>query len=220
MDEKLRQRAKNSLLRVTFPDGKIICHKNATMTFVEALKEIGPENFEMITIENCHLPLLSKDIYPNFARWMKPVCDGWFVNAQSDTAQKYLQLTSIKNQLNLDIKIEMGTDFATSDEKVVQKSKERAKKLQIKFSDGEIIEDYNPIDTFLKTIRKIGVEEILRKEIEYARKPLITLAKQYNGQVEVENKRWVVVPPQTKDKAKMLRVINSIMRSGLEISII
>jgi len=33
MEDNLRQRAKRNLLRVAFPDGKVICHKNATMTF-------------------------------------------------------------------------------------------------------------------------------------------------------------------------------------------
>lgn len=220
MDEKLRQRSLKNLLRVTFPDGKVICHKSATMTFVDALKKIGPENFEKIKIEHCHLPLLSTVIYPKFEQWMKPLCNGWYVNAQSDTAQKVLQLTSIKNQLNLDINIEMGTDFITSEEKVVQKQRKRDNKLLVKFPDGEFVGEENPIDTFLQTIWKIGIDDIMRKEIQYSGKPLITLSKQFNGQVEVGKSRWLMIPPQTKDKYKMLRVISSLMRLNLEVSMI
>ena len=220
MDDKLRQRSLKNLLRVTFPDGKVICHKSATMTFVDALKEIGSENFEKIRMEHCHLPLLSKVIYPKFEQSMKPVCDGWYVNAQSDTAQKVLQLTSIKNQLGLDIKIEMGTDFITSEEKVVQKPKKRDNKLLVKFPDGEFVGEENPIDTFLQTIWKIGIDDIMRKEIEYSGKPLITLSKRFKGQVEVGKNRWLMIPPQTKDKYKMLLVISSLMRLNLEVSMI
>ena len=220
MEEKLRQRAKKNKLRVTFPDGKVICHKNATMTFVDTLKEIGTENFEKIKMEHCHLPLLSRIIYPQFEQWMKPICNGWYVNAQSDTAQKFLQLASIKNQLNLDIIIEMGSDYITSEEKVVQKPKKRDNKLLVKFPDGEFVGEDNPIDTFLQTIWKIGIDEIMRKEIAYSGKPLITLSKQYNGQVEVGKNRWLMIPPQTKDKYKMLRVISSLMRLNLEVNMI
>lgn len=220
MEDNLRQRAKRNLLRVTFPDGKVICHKSATMTFIEALAEIGSGKFDKITTENCHLPLLSREIYPKYKDWMKPVCDGWYVNAQSDTGQKYMQLTSIKKQLNLNIEVEMGADFITSDVKVVQKSKKRDNKLLVKFPDGEYIGGENPIDTFLETIWKIGVDELKRKGIEYCGKPMVTFSKQFIGQVQVGENRWLTIPPQTKDKLKMLRVISSTMRLGLEISII
>lgn len=220
MEDNLRQRAKRNLLRATFPDGKVICHKSATMTFIEALAEIGSDKFDMITTENCHLPLLSREIYPKYKDWMKPVCDGWYVNAQSDTEQKYMQLTSIKKQLDLNIEVEMGADFITSDVKVVQKSKKRDNKLLVKFPDEEYIGGENPIDTFLETIWKIGVDELKRKGIEYCGKPMVTFYKQFIGQVQVGENRWLTIPPQTKDKLKMLRVISSTMRLGLEISII
>ena len=220
MDENLRQRATKKLLRVTMPDGTVICHKSATMTMVDVLIAIGSENFPKITTENCHLPLLSKEIYPRYKEYMKPVCDGWYVNTQSDTGQKYMQLISIKSQLGIAMEVEMGTDFITSDAKVIQKSKKRDNKLLVKFPDGEYIGGENPIDTFLETIWKIGVDELKRKGIECCGKPMVTFSKQFIGQVQVGENRWLTIPPQTKDKLKMLRVISSTMRLGLKISII
>ena len=220
MEENYRQRAKKNLLRVTMPSGKVICHKSATMTFIETLVEIGSENFDKITTENCRLPLLSKEIYPKYKDWMKPVCDGWYANMQSDTGQKYMQLVSIKTLLGIDMEVEMGTDFITSDAKVVQKQKKKDKKLLVKFPDGEYVAGDNPIDTFIDTIWKIGVEEVKRRGIEYSGKPLITTVKQYSGQVQVDANRWLTIPPQTKDKAKMLVVINAVMRLNLEVTIL
>ena len=52
MEENLRQRSAKKLLRVTLPDGKVACHKSATMTFIEALAGIGSEYFGKITVEN------------------------------------------------------------------------------------------------------------------------------------------------------------------------
>ena len=52
-----------------------------------------------------HLPLISQEIYPRFKEWMKPIGEGWYVNTQSDSDQKYMQLVSIKQQLGLDWKI-------------------------------------------------------------------------------------------------------------------
>ena len=220
MEENLRQRATKKLLRVTLPDGRVICHKSATMTFIEALEEIGSSNYERITLENCHLPLLCKEIYPRFGEWMKPLKDGWYVNAQSDTDQKYIQLKSIAKQLNIPLEVEVGQDFITSDVKVKQKSPKRDTKLLVKFPDGEYVAGDNPVDTFLQTIWKIGIEEIRRKGLEYKGKPLITTTKQFNGQIQIDANRWLTIPPQTIDKYKMLRVMDSMMRTKLEIAMI
>lgn len=37
--------------------------------------------------------------------WIKPVCDGRYVNIQSDTGQKYIQLRSISDSLNLGLTV-------------------------------------------------------------------------------------------------------------------
>lgn len=220
MEENLRQRAIKKLLRVTMPDGTVICHKSATMTMIDALVAIGSENFPKITTENCHLPLLSKEIYPRYKDYMKPVCDGWYINAQSDTGQKYMQLTSIKSQLGIAMEVEMGTGFITSDAKVVHKSKKKDDKLLVKFPNGEYAAGENPIDTLIDAIWQIGPDNIRRKELTFKDKPIITLSKQYNGQVQVGQNLWLTVPSQTKDKYKMLRIIDVMMKLGLEISII
>lgn len=100
-NEKVRSRAKNKLLRVTFPDGEVLCYNNATSTMLATLNKIGSDKFPAINMELCHLPLLSKEIYPQYKRWMKPLCDGWYLNAQSNTDNKYMQLRTINDQLDL-----------------------------------------------------------------------------------------------------------------------
>ena len=95
MDEQVRQRRLRRLLRVTFPDGKVLCYKSATMTFVEALQMISTDKLSEVKLESYHLPLISQEVYPRFKEWMKPIKDGWYVNVQSDSDQKYMQLVSI-----------------------------------------------------------------------------------------------------------------------------
>lgn len=220
MEENARKRSAKKLLRVTMPDGTVICHKSATMTLIDALIAIGSDNFPKITTENCHLPLLSKEIYPRFKDYMKPVCDGWYVNAQSDTGQKYMQLISIKTQLGIAMEVEMGSDFITSDAKVVQKSKKAGDKLLVKFPNGEYAAGMNPIDTLIDAIWQIGPENIRRKELMFKGKSIITMSKQYNGQVQVGQNYWLTVPNTTKEKYKMLRIIDVMMKLGLKITLI
>lgn len=48
MDEKVRQRALRKLLHITFPEGKELCYKSATMTFVEALQTIDKDRLQEV----------------------------------------------------------------------------------------------------------------------------------------------------------------------------
>ena len=89
--------------------------------------------------------------------------------------------------------------------------------MKVKFQDGTCICDANPVDTFVHAIEKIGVETLMRKGAQYSGKPLITPIKQYNGQIEIGDKRWLMIPPQTKDKLKTLKIISATMRLNLEI---
>jgi hypothetical protein len=187
------------------------------MTFIEALSMIDSERFQEVKLESYHLPLISQEIYPRFKDWMKPIGEGWYVNVQSDSDQKYMQLVSIKQQLGLDWKIEVGPDFNPSDDKVTQRKKREAQRLMVKFTDGICICDANPVDTFVHTIEKVGVEALMRKGAQYSGKPLITPIKQYNGQIEIGEKRWLMIPPQTKDKLKTLKIISAQMHLNLEI---
>lgn len=131
-----------------------------------------------------------------------------------------MQLHSIKEQLELQMEVEMGTDFITSDAKVIQKTKKRDNKLLVKFPDGEYVAGENPINTLLDAIWKIGPEIIRRKELMFKDKLIVTYSKKYNGQVQVGQDLWLTVPNMTNDKYKMLRVISSSLRLNLEISII
>ena len=217
MEEKVRQRKLRRLLRIKFADGKVLCYKSATMTFVEALQMIDPNKFKDVKLESCHLPLISQEVYPRFKKWMKPIGEGWYVNTQSDSDQKYMQLVSIKQQLGLDWKIEVGSDFTPSEDKVPQRKKREAQRLMVKFPDGTCICEANPVNTFVHAIEKIGVETLIRKGAQYSGKPLITHIKQYNGQIEIGDRRWLMIPPQTKDKLKTLKIIGAQVHLNLEI---
>ena len=76
MDEKVRQRALRRLLRITLPDGKVLCYKSATMTFVEALQKIEADKLKEVKLESYHLPLISQEVYPRFKDWMEKPLQG------------------------------------------------------------------------------------------------------------------------------------------------
>ena len=219
-DSIKRTRAKKKLIKVTFPSGKSFCYNNATTTMAAVLSEIGVERFPEIKLELCHLPLLSQEVYPRLEKWMKPVCDGWYFNAQSDSDQKYMQLRIISEQLSLGLTIEIGTELETEESPKVVHKKCQKDKLLVRFPDGDFVAGESVLDTFLETVWKLGVEDIKRKNLTWGNKPLITNSKVVNSQIQVDERSWIIVPGLTKDKVKLLRVIAAMLHINLEITTI
>lgn len=221
MDEEVkRSRAKKKLLRVTFPNGKVICYNNATSTMIAVLNEIGEDRFSSIKLDLCHLPLLSKEIYPKYQKDMKPICEGWYLNAQSNSDTKFLQLKAINEQLELELKIELGADFKTLEEPEKERKTRGRDKLLVKMPDGEFIANDSALETFLEVIWNLGIEDIRKKDLSWSGNPLITSKKMVYNQVQIDNDRWIIVPNTTKEKVKLLRVIGAMLHVKMDINVI
>lgn len=217
MEEVKRGRAKKKLIRVTFPSGKVICYKSTTDTMVAVLQELGEDVFSKIKLELCHLPLVSKEIYPKYRKWMKPICEGWYINTQSNSDSKFLELKAINDQMSLNLKIELGEDFKADENPNKEKRTKSKDKLLVKFPDGQYFANNSTLDTFLEVVWEIGIDNIKRKELSWGGHPLVTTSKMFNNQVQVDSQRWIVVPNTTKDKVKLLRVIGAMLHINMEI---
>lgn len=218
MEEVKRDRARRKLLRVTFPNGKALCYKSTTDTMIATMQELGDEVIANIKLQSCHLPLLSKEIYPKYKEWMKPVCNGWYLNTQSNSDTKFLQLNAINEQLSLGLKIELGEDFVAQDNPNKEKRTRTKGEILVKLPDGQCFANNSITNTFVEVIREIGIDKIKQKELTWCGKPLITTSKMFNGQVRIDNERWIIVPNTTKDKVKLLRVIGAMLRINMEIT--
>lgn len=218
MEEVKRDRARRKLLRVTFPNRKVLCYKSTTDTMIATMQELGDDVIANIKLQSCHLPLLSKEIYPKYKEWMKPVCNGWYLNTQSNSDTKFLQLNAINEQLSLGLKIELGEDFIAQDNPNKEKRTRTKGEILVKLPDGQCFANNSITNTFLELIREIGIDKIKQKELTWCGKPLITTSKMFNGQVRIDNERWIIVPNTTKDKVKLLRVIGAMLRINMEIT--
>ncbi len=213
-------RAKRKLIKVTFPNGKIFCYANVTNTMLSVLKEIGSDKFHGIKLELGHFPLISNEVNPRFGDYIKPICDGWYLNSQSDTTTKYLQLRAINESLNLNLKIEIGEGFEVQAYNKENRQRNNKTKLLVRFPTGEFVIGESPIETFIGVIRKFGIDNIMRRDILWGSNPIITLLQKSPRQIKIDENRWIMVPMLTKDKAKLLKVIAMHMKTNLEITII
>lgn len=221
LDERVgkRKQSQKKLLRVTFPDGSVLCYKNVTMTFVESLRKIGVEKLQDVHLEVYKRPIITREVYEGFEADIKPLDNGWYVFACGDSTEKYLRLTSIINQLGIDVKVEIGTDFETSNIKGFSKSKKKIGGLLIQFADGEFIGGDSPKDSYIQAITKIGLDTICYKGFEDHGEELVTRYNKYKSQVQSGGK-WITIPGQTKDKIRALERISEKLNLGLKITVI
>lgn len=218
-DDIIRTRAKRKKLRVTFPNGEVICYNSVAATMVETLNRIGAEKFPLIKLEVNHLPLISKEIYPKYEKYMKPLRDGWYLNTQPNTDSKFILLKAINEQLSLGLNIELGEGFEVQEEpNKVKKTKSKGK-LLVTMPNGDKITNNSTVQTFLEVIKHLGVEDIKNKHLQWGGNPLITNTQIVNNQMQIDSNRWIIVPNTTKEKVKLLRVIGAMLHVNMEIDI-
>ena len=221
-DEKVGRRgySQKKLLRVTFPDGTVICYKNVTMTFVEALRKIGVDKLQNVHLDVYKRPIITREIYKGFEADIKPLDNGWYVFSCGDSTEKYLRLTTIIKQLEIEgITVEIGTDFETSNVKGFSKARKKVGGLLVQFADGEFIGGESPKDSYIQALTKIGLDTICYKGFEDRGEELVTRYNKYKGQVQSGGK-WITIPGQTKDKIRALERISQKLNLGLKITII
>ena len=93
------------LLRVIFPDGTEIANRNATLTFVQAIKKIGIERVVQLKMGR---ELVREDT--NFSgKSARPVSiENYYIDTHSSTSEKKMYLDKISQQLNLNLKVEIS----------------------------------------------------------------------------------------------------------------
>ncbi len=220
IDEKLRMRAKRQRLKITFADGTVLCHASATETMIQAICKIGVERVAALGMMSCHVPLVATSVVERYAPWTKPITEGWYLMAQGDTQQKYMQMKSIITQLGVDAHIEIG-DTSTlvacdTTKNAVHKKKSQ---LSVAFPDGytECSRDHQKV--FVAAIEHIGFDKVKNTGLQFSGKRIVTPVMKYTCQVQMPNGEWLTVPAQAKDKYKMLRIISSMTRTPLTVRI-
>ena len=217
MEERLREREKPQKLRVIFPDGETLCFTSSKETFVQTLRRISIDRLSTVDIMADGAPMITKTIIPKHQKYMESLGDGWYVNIGGSTHTKYMRLKSISEKLNLGLIIDKSDDF--KGEKVSRGSK-GVSFLQVSFPDGTVIGESNTTETFFETVIKIGIERVERLNLTHNKKNLITSSQQYSSQIQIAKDKWLLVPGSTKDKVKMLNVMNVVLHLGIKIEYI
>lgn len=96
-------------LRVAFPDGTIIWHRQAIDTFIETLRKIGLSRIPRVGIMHGGYNLVGKDKRPTApGRIWQHECDGWLIYSNISNKTKITDLEKVSSFFKLKLKITEG----------------------------------------------------------------------------------------------------------------
>lgn len=227
----MRQRNKSDKLLVWVPEHGWIYHHTSESTYLEVLKLIGGERLSKVALEISHLPVFTKEPYPQFAKYMKSIGHGWFVNTIGGTSNKYLQLNTINDKLHLNMKVELVPEGVLSHIEA-----QSLKKQGVKFDLGEkrtrklddtLLVDFdgqtfdlknrNGREIFAKLIESIGAKEVSKLNLKNGSEDFVTSMQVYDNQIPC-GVFWVSVPNSTKGKHKIILTIKAMLKLDLTIT--
>ncbi len=97
-------------MKVTFPDGTVIWHRQAIDTFIESLRKIGFDRVARLNLKHGKgYHLVSKEKRPPVAGhiWQHE-CDGWFIYSNISNSQKIQDLQQISDHYHLGLIVKEG----------------------------------------------------------------------------------------------------------------
>jgi len=97
---------KTYILRVTYPNGRIVEERLVYKTLVDVVKAGGADNVRNLGIMLNNSNLVSDTIIPRYANAQKPVGNGLYVMTCCDTATKQKIITQISEALGLSLRVE------------------------------------------------------------------------------------------------------------------
>ena len=102
------QRKKKYIIRVTFPDNRVSCHKIVTNTFVDVIRYAGAKNVERLGIMINGENIISTKLYENerYQSYQHEIEPGLYVCTYTNTERKLEMLKNINRELNLNLIIE------------------------------------------------------------------------------------------------------------------
>ena len=100
-----RTRSKTEILRVEYPDGRIIQHPKAIDTFVEVIENNYPDLIHELNILHANVNLVTRELSEQYAPAQKEITDGWLVFTNINTRRKREDLLKISEELELGTRV-------------------------------------------------------------------------------------------------------------------
>jgi hypothetical protein len=156
-----RTKSKTEILRVEYPDGRVVQYQKAVDTFVEVIENNYPDLIHELNILHANVNLVTKERSQQYAFAQREIADGWLVFTNINTRRKREDLIKISNELELDLKVDIvsvatGEIINLEDEP----STSTRQKIKVIFPDGRTIQPNKVLETLVEVVKYAGPERV------------------------------------------------------------
>ena len=152
-----RAKSKTEILRVEYPDGRVVQYQKAVDTFVEIIENNYPDLIHELNILHANVNLVTKERSQQYASAQREIADGWLVFTNINTRRKREDLIKISNELELDLKVDIvsvatGEIINLEDEP----STSTRQKIKVTFPDCRTIQPNKVLETLVEVVKYAG----------------------------------------------------------------
>lgn len=156
-----RTKSKTEILRVEYPDGRVVQYQKAVDTFVEVIENNYPDLIHELNILHANVNLVTKERSQQYAFAQREIADGWLVFTNINTRRKKEDLIKISHELELDLKVDV-VSVATGE--IINLENEPStstrQKIKVTFPDGRTIQPNKVLETMVEVVKYAGPERV------------------------------------------------------------
>ncbi len=224
-EEIKSSKKKTHILRVVFPDGRVVEDKNVSTTYCEFIKEVGAEEINILGISHAGVNIVSKELDPKYANYQRDIGDGWFVMTNSPTPVKYQDLQKIIEEYGLDISVSLvSLDSSNNVSLPVSNDKSgKREKIRVRFPDGKEILPTKVLEALIEVVKYAGAERVRSLNIICCADNLILKnpAPRYVNPSKPVGDGWLCnTCSDTRTKYDQIKAISDKLNLGLEVELI
>ena len=156
-----KAKRKTEILRVEYPDGKVIQYPKATDTFIEVIENNYPDLIHELKILHANVNLVTKERSEQYASAQRLITDGWLVFTNINTRRKREDLIKISEELELGLKVDLVSiitgEIIALDDGITASTRP---KIKITFPDGKIIQPNKVLEALVEVVKFVGPERV------------------------------------------------------------
>ena len=100
------EKRKSHILKVTYPDGRVIAERVVNKTFIDVIKSAGVSNVQALGIFVNKINLISETVLSRYEISQKSIGNGLYVMTCCDTNTKQRIIEQISKAFNMGLKVE------------------------------------------------------------------------------------------------------------------
>jgi hypothetical protein len=105
-DYTSNEKRKSYILKVTYPDGRIVAERIVYKTLIDVIQNAGAFNVQSLGIVINKINLISETVLPRYETAQKPLGNGLYAMTNSDTETKQRIIEQISEAFNIGLKVE------------------------------------------------------------------------------------------------------------------